>query len=68
MNKPYVCHVCSQTFDALTDEQIAVLSQSNTPVPDKIQAQCPHCLVHKRMPITKRVFLLDITGDATLVV
>lgn len=67
MNKPYTCHVCGFTFDALTDEQLAVLSQSGTPVPDKIQAKCPSCDMYKQMPITKRVFLLDITGDATLV-
>jgi hypothetical protein len=67
MNKPYTCHKCGQTFDALTDEQLAALNAAGSPVPDTIQAQCPSCDVYKPGPVSKRTFLLDITGDATLV-
>jgi rubredoxin len=67
MNKPYTCHICGFTFDALTDEQKAVLNQAGSPIPKTIRAECPRCRTYQRGPVSKKVFVLDITGDATLV-
>jgi hypothetical protein len=67
MNKPYTCHNCSTVFDALPDEAKELIEHSKRPFPAKVTVKCPGCYGNGYTDVAEMIYVLDISGTATLV-
>ena len=68
MNKPYTCHNCSTEFEALTDDVIAQFRRRGQPPPERVRLKCPGCYDAGYTSVDQMIYILDISGDATLYV
>ena len=68
MNKPYTCHNCSTQFDAFPDDHKAIFDGARMPAyPRSVTVKCPGCYDAGYTQVAQMTYVLDISGDATLV-